>query len=52
MGIVFAQHTWVSAFDDEGPMPDGVVLALAAVAYLIAPVLWWMAYYRLKAKQA
>jgi hypothetical protein len=52
MGIVFALHTWVTPFDGEGPMPDGVVLAVAVVVYLIAPLLWWMAYYRLKAKQA
>lgn len=51
MGVALALHTWVRPLDGEGPLPDGAVLAVAALAYLIAPLLWWIAYYRLKAKQ-
>lgn len=50
--VVYAVHIWVRPLDNGEPLPDGVTLATIGVAYIIAPVLWWVAYYRLKAKQA
>ena len=52
MGLLFVMHNWVKALDDAPQMPDGVLLAIITLAYIAAPLVWWMAYYRLKAKQA
>jgi hypothetical protein len=51
MALAFAVHTWVSPLDD-GPVGDEITVAVIVLAYSIGPLLWWVAYYRLKAKQA
>jgi hypothetical protein len=51
MVVLYAVHNWVTRLDN-GPVPDEITLATTVLAYIIGPLLWWVAYYRLKAKQA
>jgi hypothetical protein len=51
MALVYAVHVLIDPLDN-GPIPDEVTRLIIVLAYLIAPLLWWIAYYRLKAKQA
>lgn len=53
MGVLFAVHTWFMPLDDTPIfMQDTVAIVVLAIVYLVGPLVWWMAYYRLKAKQA
>ena len=51
MGVMLALHTWVKPLDD-GLVDDEITVAITVLVYIIGPLLWWAAYYRLKAKQA
>ena len=52
MAVAFMIHTWVQPLDDEPIlMTDWVAITVTTVVYLIGPLVWWISYYRLKAKQ-
>ena len=51
MALLYLVHNWVTPLDNA-PVPDEITLAVTVLAYIIGPLLWWAAYYRLKAKQA
>ena len=50
-GLLYLMHV-LGPFDFEGEMPNGMVLLLILLAYAVAPLLWLVTYFRLKAKQA
>ena len=53
MLLAFAGHTWIRPLDDAPPLMQGeVAIVILSIVYLVGPLVWWMAYYRLKAKQA
>ena len=52
MTVAFMLHTWVKPLDDAPLfMTDWVAITITAVVYLIGPLVWWISYYSLKAKQ-
>jgi hypothetical protein len=51
MAVVFMLHNWGPLDDASLLMPDWVAITITAVIYLIGPLVWWISYYRLKAKQ-